>query len=86
MFPKFLKVELIVPLGFAKTKKQQKFATSSPSLAPVVTLPHWDFPMSRVGQEERVGGFGVYMYVCGREQEGETVITNSSPGSPRSVD
>lgn len=51
------KAELILALSYVITKKQHlNFATSPPSLAPVVTLPHRDFPMRRVGQEERVGG------------------------------
>lgn len=51
------KAELILALSYAITKKQHlNFATSPPSLAPVVTLPHRDFPMRRVGQEKRVGG------------------------------
>lgn len=37
-------------------KQHLNFATSPPSLAPVTTLPHRDFPMSRAGQEGRVGG------------------------------
>lgn len=55
--PSVWKAELILALSYANTKKQHLiFATSPPSNALVVTLPHRDFPMSRVGQEERVGG------------------------------
>lgn len=66
-------------------KQRLNFATSPPSLGPVTT-----FTAPGLSHEQgrpRRGEWGGCVCVCvGGEHEGETVITNSSPGSPRSVD
>lgn len=52
-----------------------------------ITRPGHDFTAPGLSHEQgRPRRESGRLCVCGREHEGETVITNSSPGSPRSVD
>lgn len=79
------KADPILPLSYVSTKHNLNFAASLRSFTLLMTLLVLGFS-HELGRQKTMKAQSGRLCVCGREHEGETVITNSLPGSTRSVD